>query len=340
MNGEMNPLIRAAALAGYEAFATEVGLEPATQLRRVGLVATALREPDLLIPYPAMIDLLEHSARASSRADFGLQLSQRQGLEILGPLAVITQNAANVAEAITLAGRYMFVHSPAIRLALKPVPQHSHYVDVLFEITIVPRPACVQAMELALGVVVRCVRMLGQGEILPVEVMLPHPRSSASHQHEKLLSAPCRFGQSHAVVRFAAQDLQMPLQGSNPMLRQMAQHFIDTLFVAPEKPFSDRVRQLIKRLLGTGGASHQAVSQMLAMHPRTMQRRLVQEDTSFETIKDEVRRSVAESMLNSPEPPTLAMLAVMLDYADASTLTRSCHRWFGAPPTAVRSRNG
>ncbi|MEJ8853705.1 AraC family transcriptional regulator [Variovorax robiniae] len=334
----MNPLIRAAALAGYEQQATEAGLSPAVQLRRAGLSLAALRDPDRLIPYPDMIALLEHSAQASEQPDFGLRLSQRQGLEILGPVAVITENAADIAQAFALTGRYMFVHSPAIRVTVEPVGGASgRWVDFCFDIEIEPRPPCVQAVELALGVMVRCAHMLGQGEFRPHEILLPHARAKGSARHEQLLGAPCRFNQPQAAVRLSARDVRRPLHGSNPMLREMAQRYIDTQFIEPSKPFSDRVRQIVQRLLGTERASHQSVSQMLAMHPRTMQRRLVEEGTSFEKIKDEVRRTMVESMMRSADPPSLSVLMAMLDYADASTLTRSCRRWFGVPPTALRT---
>jgi AraC-like DNA-binding protein len=333
----MNPLIRAAALAGYEELAAEAGLVPAVQLRRVGLSVAALREADRLIPYRDMIDLLEHSARASAWADFGLQLSLRQGLEILGPLSVIAENAADVSQAFTLAGRYMFVHSPAIRVSVQPVASAGRWVDLCFEIDIEPRPACVQAVELALGVMVRCAQLLGQGQFTAHEILLPHARQAGSTQHEKILGAPCRFNQARAAVRLEARDAQRPLLGSNPMLREMAQRYIDTQFIEPTRPFSDRVRQIVQRLLGTEQSSHQVVAQMLAMHPRTMQRRLGEEGTSFEKIKDEVRRAVVENMMRNPEPPSLQMLMALLDYADASTLTRSCRRWFGAPPSALHA---
>ncbi|MEJ8850564.1 AraC family transcriptional regulator [Variovorax rhizosphaerae] len=332
----MNPLIRAAALAGYEQQASEAGLSADAQLRRVGLSLAVLHEPDRLIPYPDMIALLEQSAAASGQPDFGLRLSQRQGLEILGPVAVIAENAIDVAQAFALTGRYMFVHSPAKRMSVQPVPG-GRWIDLCFDIELEPRPPCVQAIELALGVMVRCAHMLGQGEFTPHEILLPHPRANGSTQHEQMLGAPCRFNQPQAAVRLAARDMRRPLHGSNPMLREMAQRYIDTQFIEPSKPLSDRVRQIVQRLLGTEQASHHTVSQMLAMHPRTLQRRLLEEGTNFEKIKDEVRRNMVESLMRGPEPPSLTVLMAMLDYADASTLTRSCRRWFGVPPKALRT---
>jgi len=74
---------------------------------------------------------------------------------------------------------------------------------------------------------------------------------------------------------------------------------------------------------------------MLGFHPRTMQRRLDAEGSSFEAIKDAVRREIALQYLRETTIP-LAKLANMLAFPEHSALTRSCRRWFGAPPSAIR----
>jgi AraC-like DNA-binding protein len=75
----------------------------------------------------------------------------------------------------------------------------------------------------------------------------------------------------------------------------------------------------------------------LGIHTRTLQRRLQAEGTSFEKIKEDVRRATAESLL-AQSSVSLSQIALMLDYADSSAFSRSCRRWFGAAPTTVRRR--
>ena len=76
---------------------------------------------------------------------------------------------------------------------------------------------------------------------------------------------------------------------------------------------------------------------VLGIHPPTLQRRLQAEGTSFEKIKDDMRREIAESLLLQPKV-SLSQIALMLDYADLSTFSRSCRRWFGESPSVVRKR--
>ena len=98
-----------------------------------------------------------------------------------------------------------------------------------------------------------------------------------------------------------------------------------------------QVRALIVRLIETVDCSNERVCEELGLHPRTLHRRLQAEGTSFEGIKDDVRRDVALRYLQETDH-SLTFIAEKLGYAEQSVLTRSCIRWFSAAPSQLRSR--
>ncbi|MDC8785660.1 AraC family transcriptional regulator [Roseateles koreensis] len=335
----MNHLIRAAGLSGYEALAQAQGLDAARLLRRFGLSREVLDDPDHLIPYRAMIELLEHSAAASACPDFGLRLASSQGPEKFGPLAVVMEHAANLQEAIQLATRYVFVHSSAARLKVEAVPGQPDQLDLCYHFDLPDPPASAQAVELALGVIVRCLRLLSQSAIPLIAVLMPHPRQGSPAQYAQSLGTACLFEQNRAAVRLNAHMLEQALPKRNDLLRKLAQAYLDQQFSQPELAFSDRVRALMRQLLATGQASHEQVSKMLSVHPRTMQRRLSAEGTSFEQLKDQERRALFEQLITHPHGPSVSALADLLGYAAPSALTRSAQRWFGLSPTQLRRQH-
>lgn len=338
----MSRLVRAASLAGFEELAESLGADVARLLRQAGVARTALRDPDALISYKAKNELLERAAAAAGCADFGLRLAKHQGVGILGPLAVMIEHAATTADAAQMASRYIYVHSTAIRLGLEPVPGPGGWVDLGYDIDAGETLDSTQSYDLALGVLVNVVRLLTQGTVEPVLILFPHPPLAAPSVYERALKAPCRFGQARAAVRLRRADVDKPLPRDNPMMRKLAQLYLDTNFSAPTQALSDRVRLLVRESLAAGSASHAAVAKMLALHPRTMQRRLEEEGSSFEQIKDKVRRELFLALVERAEAPTCASLSFMLGYAEPSALSRSCRRWFGASPSALRkqSRSG
>ena len=98
---------------------------------------------------------------------------------------------------------------------------------------------------------------------------------------------------------------------------------------------SARVRLALRRTLGTPRGKKTDVADLLALHPRTLQRHLAAENTTFEALREETRREAALHYLRETRIP-LGQLADLLGFSEQSAMTRSCRRWFGVPPTEIR----
>jgi AraC-like DNA-binding protein len=285
-----------------------------------------------------MMALLENSAAESGAKDLGLQLSRLQSMDTLGPVAVAIDHAATLGDAFNIASRYIYVHSPALRLSTLPVPGLPLQTDLCLAIDLPESTACAQAVELAMGMLVCILHLLCQGQVKALRVLLPHARLGELRAYDDTFGVGCVFSQSVAAARVNTQDLSVALPHRNALMRHLAQTYIDTQFTVPDQAFSDRVRVLVRQLLGTGLATQDEMAAKLAVHPRTMQRRLADEGQTFEKIKDEVRRSLFRQMMERPGAPGIAEAAALLDYTEPSALTRSCQRWFGVSPTAFKQK--
>ncbi|MES2129041.1 MAG: AraC family transcriptional regulator [Pseudomonadota bacterium] len=334
----MNYQIRAAGLQGYEALARSLGVDAEAELVRVGLSRVQLEDPDALLPHRSMIHLLEHTAQVSACADFGLRLSHLQGLGVLGPVSVAIRHARTLADALQVAARYLFVHSPAVRFDILPVDGHPESVDLAVALDLPDLPACMQNLELCLGVVAHCIRLLGEGRWRPTLAQFPHARQGPLRSYTEALGCPCRFEQGLTALRIPATCLKEPLAEHNSMLLQMAQDYLDQHFCSSSSFVADQVRVLVRRMLGTGRAGQAEIAAALAMHPRTLQRYLKKEGVRFDDIADAIRRERLMCLFGQVQAPQMGQVAAMLDYAEQAVLTRSCRRWFGVSPSELRRR--
>src|SRR3546814_18636327 len=100
-------------------------------------------------------------------------------------------------------------------------------------------------------------------------------------------------------------------------------------------PYTTLFRSIATRLLASGNCTNAEVASKLNMHPRTLQRRLKEEGSSFEAIKDDVRRDVAARYLSESDLP-LTRISSLLGYSESSVLNRSCPRWFAKSPRQIR----
>ena len=333
----MSVFVRSAALTGYGPLAQSLGLDVPALLARFELPLAALDEPDRLVSYPAFINLLEASALLSQCDDFGLRLAHIQGIGILGPVAVLLRQACDLGEAISLGMRYLFVHSPALALQLQPDAQQPGKVELVLDIRQVNLAARPQICSLSLSILCQCLRQLTAGRVQPLRVSLPHARHASAAAYRQAFGCPVDFSAPAASVQLAASDLAVVLSAHDPEVKKLALDYLQRYADAQPVRLTEQVRRLAKDLLGTGLSGQEDIARSLAMHPRTLQRRLQAEGTCFADLLDTLRREQFEALIALPGGPGLTQIAHILGYAEASVLSRSCKRWFGMSPRAMQA---
>jgi AraC-like DNA-binding protein len=331
----MAAMVRGQAMRGYRQLVIELGGDPAALLRAARIKSASFDQPDSFIGFRAMIQLLERSARVLGCPDFGLRLAARQDIGILGPLAVAMRYAATLGEAMRCASKYIYVYNAAIGFAVRTDIGDDEAL-VTFDVLSDHDPHRAQMIEHGVGVTWRIVRMLSAGRSHLNQVWLPHPAVASRSTYRHHLGAPVEFNAPCAALAIDRADLDVPLGDHNAELQMLAVNYLDVQFPARPTSLAVQVRAMVERLLGTGACGYVEVADALSMHPRTLQRRLREEGATFEEIKDEARRDLAERYLAHPEVP-LTQVTAMLDYREQSALTRSCQRWFRTTPRSLRA---
>lgn len=332
----MTALIRAAALQGYETAARSVGIVAQQLLRKQGLPVSCLEAPESFIPYAAFTRLLEETALLGRCPAFGLRLARHQQAFLEGPLTLLMRHAPSLSEALALGAQYGHVFSPAMRASLVPVADQPALVDVTMNLHSGTPASCAQTTEFVLLGIVHVLRWLTDEQVRPVLVLLPHAAINSPQVYAQYLGCDCRFGATFAAVRVRLADLSLQLPARNPLLLQMARSYIEHHYGAAQPLLAERVRVLLRQRMAMGRVTQAAIAQALALHPKTLQRRLVQEGERFDALIDAVRRELFVELLAQPTRPSLAQIAVMVGYSEQSALARSCQRWFGRSPSAMR----
>ena len=74
------------------------------------------------------------------------------------------------------------------------------------------------------------------------------------------------------------------------------------------------------------------------MGPRTLQRRLRDEGTSFAKVRDSMRREMAVKLLRKQDLAVYEV-AFLLGYSEPSTFYRAFRRWTGIAPLQYRAKH-
>ena len=328
-------MVRAQAMRGYRHLVTDLGADPTRLLRRAGIKVSALDQLTALVSFEAVIDLLECSAAELDCPDFGLRLAERQDIGIFGTLAVAMRYSATVGDALRCASKHLNVHNPAVTFTINPGDPPGQ-VRLDFAVLHAHAGPQAQTVEHGIGLAWRTVTTLAEGRCRLRGVWFPHPAVAPDSAYRSRFDAPLTFDPAGPpALAIDASDLDRPISGNNSELHDAATHYLDTHTRSRQETCRARVHQTIEKLLGTGTCSCQQVAHALHVHPRTLQRRLREEGTTFEEIKDQTRRDLAQRYL-AHRDISLAQVTALLDYREQSALGRSVQRWFHTTPRSLR----
>jgi AraC-like DNA-binding protein len=194
-----------------------------------------------------------------------------------------------------------------------------------------------QNSERMLASIHKALRQLGGANYTPQQVWFMHAPLSPLSVYREAFGVTPLFNRPRMGISVERAILDAWRPGGSSQLRQIAETYLRQLSPPRDNSFTTRVAGVARSLLRGRECTPEQTAMVLGIHPRTLQRRLQAEGTSFEKIKDDMRRETAESLLAQPNV-SLSQIALMLDYADLSTFSRSCRRWFGEAPSAVRKR--
>jgi len=328
-SGDMAALIRSSSLSGFVELVRDLGGDADGMLRRVKLRQQDLSVESTVIPYTSVVHLLDMAAGELGCDDFGLRLSRRQNVEILGPIAIIARNSATVGEALRSIGQFMSLYSPAIAIGIERADRLS--ACLTFDLTDPQIPRRRQTIELSLGVAHNIMQLLTSQRFVPRAVLFRHARGLPVGRYRRFFGVPPRFGQAQDALLMESSYLDMAVSRVDKVLRDVVADYVGLVTAQHSLSIPDQVVVLIERLLPTMRCDLANVAENLGFHRRTLQRRLAGESLIFEEIVDRVRRNRAETYLVDQALP-ISQVAGMLGYAEQSSFNRACRRWFGATP--------
>ncbi len=262
--------------------------------------------------------------------------AEAAGVEMFGVLGVAIKNAATLREAIDVCTRFIQINTTASTLTRAPIPGTEKEMIVL-DNAYPLGPETVQLYERLLGTILQVAKTVGLPPETPIEYRFMHaPVSSLAAYSDALGSTP-KFNQPSMGIVFNRDLLDVPIAHRSLELGELAMNHMRNITENAEKPFVESARHISRVLIELGACSQSELATALNIHERTLQRRLKEAGSSFEAVRDEARREIAAVLLRQ-NAHSLTDIALILGYAESSTFSRSCQRWFGDTPSSIRAQ--
>jgi AraC-like DNA-binding protein len=311
----------------------ELGADWRAVLRRAGLAPGELRDPEARIPQPRFEAVWIAARDVTGDRCIGLHAGERVHAHAVNLLGYLLLSSSTLGAGLRRVDRY--------QVALTGEP----WIDVRDSGSSVrvrvgaergdPVFRAIHAEYVAL-LVLRLLGWVSETRVEPTVARFAHEAGCDPAEYRRALHCPVEFHAGANELVFDAETLARPSLHADLAIARLHEEFGETLLARQAR--SDlglRVRHALGERLESKTRDLGSVARALGMSGRSLQRRLAEEETSFRTLLDEVRREIARHHLESRATPIEA-IAYLTGFSDVSAFTRAARRWFGRTPSRVR----
>jgi AraC-like DNA-binding protein len=154
--------------------------------------------------------------------------------------------------------------------------------------------------------------------------------------YDEFFNAPTEFGRPLSTVWFNATQLQSPVRVDESALLDFLTD-PQTKFIVPRRSDDEVSARVLAYLHQSRPAwpDLDATAEVLCMSAASLQRNLAKEGTSFQALKDKLRRDMAITYLNTTTM-SLTELADKLGFSESAGFQRAFKAWTGSAPGSYR----
>ena len=183
--------------------------------------------------------------------------------------------------------------------------------------------------------IIHIIRTATKEEIIPIEVRMTNPPKDKNFSEY----AGCAVvkGKEDAIV-FKAEDMEKPFISYNEAMWEFLEPELQKRLYEMEKDdsFSAKVRSALTELLPGGMGTADDVAGKLGISKRTLQRKLLEENTSFQKQLNGTRELLAKNYLKNTDMSS-DDIAFLLGYQEINSFLRAFNLWTGMSVTEFRN---
>lgn len=327
-----NPAMHVAGLRQLRAYLAARGHDADALLAASGIQPHYLADPPRLVGLRQTVAFIEQAIAATGRPMLGLECGAGTELMNFSWLGMLAATAPNVRVALQKVARYGAIYNRALAFGYDEDCDGGR--SIVRERLLVGAARCFM-IEIHVVALTRMIDAISGRRCDGVVVDLPYPAPAWCARYSELVRGHVRFDQSLLVVRVPPEVLDQACVAADYRAHDAACRACEEILSEyRNQPVAERVRMAL-RDIGLASVSASTVAAALSVSERTMNRQLAGAGVTYQALVDEYRKELALWYLQNTDKP-LGAIALELGYVDMSNFSRTCRRWFGCAPSALR----
>lgn len=312
-----------------------LGVDVERVLRQVGVLRSRFQGPRAQVTVAEFLAFWR-AVQAQGEPELGLRLGSDVQAHQLDVASMAAVHSRNLGEALGKLERYKRVScGPHLWVETR---KELARVGARWEMTDEELPALL--FDGMFASVLTLARRGTGTDVVPRRVELTRPRAHAERL-TAFFRCPVRFGAPVDVLVLDADVLSWPFVTHNPDLLAVMVPGLEAELRerSPSSSIAEEVRTLLGRRLNGERPSVGKVAKQLGTSARSLQRRLADHGTSYQSLLDDVRHRAARRLLGEAGLVP-AEVGFLLGYEELNSFSRAFHGWEGVTPEQWKRGRG
>ncbi|MEM7436976.1 MAG: AraC family transcriptional regulator ligand-binding domain-containing protein [Myxococcota bacterium] len=293
-----------------------------------------LLEDDRFISFEQFARLARRGRELTGEGWLGLDVGRSMQVSSHGPVAYAMIASRDVGQALDLAARYASLRMEVAELRIE---RKAERVELHLEDRVGWGDLAEYVSSTILGSVTLLLETVSGGNLPDARMFLAHTRPAWENEYaSRLRGISLTFDAGRYVLDLPASFLATPCITADPAAYEQALRLCERA-AAQRSAGDDFVQRVLDSLLECEGEYPSLSETASALHvsDRTLIRKLKAQGTSYQNLLDDVRQELTVWYLKHTDL-SIESIAVRVGYRDPSNFSRTCKRWFGTTPSAIR----
>ena len=311
--------------------AAREGADLVSLFNEAGLDAMLLDKPEERLSTPEFIRLLQVVMRRTEDEFIGLGRGAKSKPGTFSMMAHAVINCPSLGKAIERSAQFYRIVDLPLEIRLEGGSSESQLI------LRASAPGYDNILEAIVFISVRLWSWLTGRILEPISIQFDFPEPPQSAEFRRLFKGAVTYDTARNAVVFPSSWLTLPLVQNPLSLSKFLKDSLAHIIVGNKQPIGlpDQIRAVISKGYGNAFPDFARVCETLSMTPQTLRRRLKEENTSYQQIKDDIRQDAARYYLTK-EDLSIDEIALMMGFSEASSFHRAFKKWTGQTPAAYR----
>lgn len=305
-------------------------------LNTVGIERRTLEDPDARIDRDTFIRLMLSVMKYTQDEFLGFGQGRKSKPGTFSMMAHAVINCSNLEKAILRGIKFYELFELDVRSSLQ-VEDGQAWIQVDASPKLDFREVIIESIMI---LSLRFMSWLVGKAIEPIQVEFDFAKVEEFSDYRSMFTCPVVFESSTNRMLFDAEYLEMPLVQNELSLSKFLKDSLAQLIDGNvhNVGLPAQIRAIISRDYGNNFPDFSEICEKLNMTPQTLRRRLKEGNTSYQEIKDTIRKDASVYYLSKPDL-SIDEIALLMGFSEASSFHRAFKKWTGKTPSAYRREN-